>query len=235
MATNMVSTPSALVPTGIRRLPPTVLVGGLALALIVWIAREMPEVATGFGFSPGGLSNISQVLAPAVMMALFIERSTEVVITSWRDPQLQALQHAADGAVGVERVDAQQRVDFYRLETQRLAFMISFSLALITAVVGFRVVQPLLDPEQAKAVIGARDHSQWIWFSRLDVLITGLLIAGGADGIHTIVSTITAFLDSTRDRAAGGASAGMTPQPAAPVQQRAVAADAPAAPEAAAS
>src|SRR5512146_1708132 len=125
MATNMASNPAGLVPAGIRRLPPSLLVGGLALVLIVWIAREMPEVATGFGFSPGGLSNISQVLAPAVMMALFIERSTEVIITSWRDPRLQALQHAADCAAGVERVEAQQRVDFYRLETQRLAFMIS--------------------------------------------------------------------------------------------------------------
>jgi hypothetical protein len=105
----------------------------------------------------------------------------------------------------------------------------------IAALVGVRMIQPLLDPAGVSAIRDARGRQgQWFWFTNLDILLTGLLMAGGADGIHRIITTFTAFLDSTRDRisasvASDGTQAASTPQPAAPVQQHPTPATAPAA------
>jgi hypothetical protein len=118
---------------------------------------------------------------------------------------------------------ARRALDYYRLETQRLAFLVSFSLALVTSLVGLRVVQPLIDPAALASMAKEPAYRlQLLWLSRLDILLTGLLIAGGADGIHKIVTTFTAFLDATRNRTAapeGDRRGSETPQPASPVQQ----------------
>lgn len=217
------------------RLTSTATIGVLALIVIAFIASQTAE-SVGIGFSAVGFSNIGQVLAPAVLMSLFIERATEVVVASWRSPQVQQLQHEIDVAAESGRLQAQRALDFYRLETQRIAFVLSFSLAVISALVGVRVVEPLLDPAAMSAIRGeTRQHSQWIWLRNLDILLTGLLMAGGADGIHRIVTTFTAFLDSIRDRVSAtvtsdGGQTAPSPQPAAPVQQH----PAPAAPPVAA-
>ncbi len=219
------------------RLPATVVLAVLGLALVT-LARAQVGTVLGVKFAAEGFTNIGQVLAPLLLMALFIERATEVVITSWRDPESQRLQHELDAAGDANRLQAQQAVDFYRLETQRLAFLISAALAIVAAVVGLRIIQPLLDPSavqrladpvNAARIVGqpAPDgvsvqaaQTQWFWLSSLDVVLTGLLIAGGADGIHQVITTFTTFLDSTRDRAATlGGPAPAAPQPAAPVQQ----------------
>jgi hypothetical protein len=217
--------------TQARRLSSTTLVAGLALVVIAFVAWRTAG-SVGIGFSSVGFSNIGQVLAPAVLISLFIERAAEVVITSWRSPQVQHLQHEIDVATDDAQIQAQRVLDFYRLETQRIAFVLSFSLAVIAALVGVRVVEPLLDQSAMNSV--RRDHlTQWSWLRNLDILLTGLLMAGGADGIHRIITTFTAFLDSTRDRISasvggGGPLAASAPQAAAPVQQH----PAPAAPAA---
>jgi hypothetical protein len=207
-----------------RRPSTTVTVAGAALLVIAFIAWQTAG-SMGIAFSTVGFSNIGQVLAPAVLISLFIERATEVVITSWRSPQVQRLQHEMDVATEDARLYAQRVLDFYRLETQRIAFVLSFALAVIAALVGVRVLQPLLDPAAVSATRGARDQqAQLFWLRNLDILLTGLLMAGGADGIHRIITTFTAFLDSTRDRisnsvATDGVQPASAPQPAAPVQQ----------------
>jgi hypothetical protein len=204
--------------------------GGVSLALIGWIASQTPD-ALGLAFSTTGLQNVGQVLTPVALMSVFIERASEVVITTWRSDEMQRRQHALETAQGDSKTFAQHALDFYRLETQRLAFVVSFSLAVIAALVGLRVVQPLLDPTVFASLQKVPAyHLQLLWLSRLDIVLTGLLMAGGADGIHKIITTFTAFLDATRDRAAGSGSAPMpamqAPMSAAPVQQQPQAADA---------
>jgi hypothetical protein len=200
------------------------LVWAVALvALIAYVARAVAGAAW-IGFSTEGMNNIGQILAPVVLMSLFIERATEVIISSWRDPAAQHLQHVVDAAEGDSQIFAQRNLDFYRLNTQRIAFALSFTLAVITALVGFRVVEPLLDAKVLEhmrelARSSATVRAQLLWLGRLDILLAGLLMAGGADGIHQIVTTFTSFLDSTRDRAAApaGAAGSSGVQPQAPL------------------
>ena len=198
---------------------------GLASLAIILAVASQTAGAVGIAFSAEGMNNIGQILAPVVLMSLFIERVTEVLISAWRVPESQRLQHAVDVAEADYKVYAQRELDFYRIGTQRLAFTISFTFAVVTALVGFRVVEPLLDAASVKALAGGQKD----WLRNLDIVLAGLLMAGGADGIHKIVTTFTAFLDATRNRAAASQSAGATqpaqaPLAAAPVQQNTLAA-----------
>jgi hypothetical protein len=148
-----------------------------------------------YAFSPSGVANIGQTLAPLVMVAAFIERAVEVVITAWRDEAALRLQHAADKASTPEDVAARKHdLDLYKLQTQRHAFTISLAFALIAAIVGVRAVTPLI------AATADRPANQQLGFAVFEVLLTALLLAGGSDGIHQLVTTVTQFLDSTKDK-----------------------------------
>jgi hypothetical protein len=216
------STVVAPPPSGdrLRRLVgSTAFFAAVLVLLVLYVTMQVPD-AKGLRFSQQAFQNIGQILTPVVLMSLFIERATEVIVTSWRNPEAQRLQHEVDVAAGLDRVAAQRALDFYRLKTQRIAFLILATFAVLTAMVGLRAVEPLL---VADALNQKLDPGQVRWFHLLDIVVTGLLMAGGADGIHQIVSTFTAFLDSTRDRAAapagGGGGQAQAPMPAAPVQQ----------------
>jgi hypothetical protein len=107
------ATAARLLGTGTtaRRLSSTAAIGGAALVVIALIALQTTG-SMGIGFSSVGFANIGQVLAPAVLISLFIERATEVVITSWRSPQVQRLQHEMDAATDDARIQAQRVLDF---------------------------------------------------------------------------------------------------------------------------
>ena len=184
--------------TGSRRFV-TVVTGAAAVAaaVVVWVANQTAGTAAAT-FSDGGLQNIAVVLSPLVLIALFIERAVEVVISSWRDHDAdvleQKLKAATDGGDAVSIQHAQLNLNRYKLDTRRLSFIVSLMLALVAGLVGVRAISPLVDA-----------GAQGLWFRRFDIVITGLLLAGGADGIHKIVTTFTTFLDSTRKRAEAAA------------------------------
>jgi hypothetical protein len=147
-----------------------------------------------FAFSPSGIANIGQTLAPLFMMAAFIERAVEVVITAWRDETALKLQHAADTAGPEDVASKRHELDLYKLQTQRHAFTISLALALMAAIVGVRALTPLV------AAATDRPPNQQLGFTIFEVLLTALLLAGGSDGIHQLVTTVTQFLQSTKDK-----------------------------------
>jgi hypothetical protein len=164
----------------------------------VYLANSIPE-ARGLAYSPEGLQNIGQVMAPLILLALFVERACEVVISAWRDHGAQVLQHKVEAAAPASAPFAQQTLDLYRVHTQKLAFIITFTLALFGALVGVRAIEPLLATGLLDG-LKAANAAQYLWFHRFDIVITALLVGGGADGMHKIVSTFTEFLDSTRRR-----------------------------------
>ena len=60
-----------------------------------------------------------------------------------------------------------------------------------------RAVSALLD-RAALASLSTRQH---LGFTVFDVLLTTLLLSGGSDGIHQVVTTITTYLDANRSSA----------------------------------
>lgn len=156
--------------------------------LVLWqVYTQTAAGAPALTFSDNALQNIGNVLAPLAVIALFIERAVEVVITAWRDPGAMRLKHDLKAAPADRKAGIQQELDHYRLHTQRFSFGTSITLSLVAAMVGVRGVAPLLT---GAPTAGA--------FQGFDIVVTALLLAGGADGLHQIMTTFTDFLDNTK-------------------------------------
>jgi hypothetical protein len=138
-------------------------------------------------FSPDGIQNVGRTLAPLVAMAAFIERAVEIAIATSRGPGTLELKRALAAAEDAEKDAARRRLDEYKLYTQRYSFAISLGLSLFASMVGVRAVTPLLTAQPTNR-----------YYNLFDVLITSLLLAGGCDGIHQVVTTITTMLDTSK-------------------------------------
>ena len=74
---------------------------------------------------------------------------------------------------------------------RRRTTILGMVLGVLAAMVGARALGPFVDVNQlAKGVVWG---GQSAWFASVDVLITGGLLAGGADGIHQIVNRFLEF------------------------------------------
>lgn len=153
-----------------------------ALLLLVVVSAVFVLWSQGGGGTlafPHSIDTIGQTLAPLIAIAAFIERAVEVFIAPWRDPGALALQGPA--------------LDRYKIQTQTYAFSVSLGLSLFASMVGVRGVSALVDPS-------ALPPHQRMWFTVFDEIITSLLLAGGSDGIHQLVTTITTFLDKSKEK-----------------------------------
>jgi hypothetical protein len=155
-------------------------------------------------FSEAGISSLANVLAPLVVLALFIERAVEVVMTAWRAEgqrwRKDRLEHEKKLAERSCHYDeawrAYQELNAYVAVSQRLAFLTAIVFGFLVSIVGVRAMEMLME---AGAVV-AQPVSQRDWFIGVDIALTSLLLAGGADGIHRLVITFQAFVTSTRER-----------------------------------
>lgn len=157
------------------------------------------------------VTNITGLLAPLAFAAAIIERSVEILVSPWRDAQASQLQ-AAVSAIKARadapdaETSAKNAADLkaaldafeeYRGETQRYAFGVSLGLSMLTTIVGVRALSPFLD----NAKFHATSHAQQLYFLCLDVALSAALLAGGADGIHSLVNAVTSFFDATAQKA----------------------------------
>lgn len=185
---------------------PLYVASAAAVLAAAWLARQTAG-AVVLAPSTAGLQNVGAVLAPLFAAAAFIERASEVVISSTRDRGALLIQQNIEKSTGDTQAAWQRGLDIYRFHTQRYAFVTSLFLAFFAAVVGVRAVGPLLDlspfATPVAAGVAAASPGQAAWFPVFDIAITALLLAGGADGIHQVVTTITDFLDKTRKGGSG--------------------------------
>ena len=167
----------------------------------IWLRWE------GVGLSVK-VSNIASLLAPLVFAAAIIERAVEILVSPWRDAQASKLERIVSAIEArspdpvtsaqnaAELKAASDALDEYRGETQKYAFGVSLALSILAAMVGVRALDPFLD----NAKFHATSHSQQIYFLSLDVALSAALLAGGADGIHSVVNSVTSFFDAASQK-----------------------------------
>jgi hypothetical protein len=148
-------------------------------------------------FHPLSPVQLAEILMPLIVLSLFIERSVEVFVAAWRQGHQERL------AINHERADSddarygvRHEISAYRDDTRFIALLASVCGGVAVATLGVRAVAPLVDAD----MLAALAHWQQLAFSLLDVLITGALIAGGADGLHKIVSAFTSFVEQSSRR-----------------------------------
>jgi hypothetical protein len=147
------------------------------------------------------LATLTSLLSPIAFAAAVVERAVEILISPWRDTGASKLQRAlaaiqarpAEAAKAADLQTASGALDDYRGVTQQYAFAVSMLLSLLVSISGVRALQPFL-AENALNVLATNQRG---FFFTVDVLLTALLLSGGADGVHSIVNAVTTFFDAT--------------------------------------
>jgi hypothetical protein len=140
---------------------------------------------------------IATLLSPLILVAAFIERAVEIIVSPMRDPGATPLRSrlAAEQAMtppdSQAVADAQKALADYQGVTQQYALSAAFVLGLLAAFVGVRALGVFL-PTPHDAFKGA----QLTAFTTYDVFLTAALLAGGASGLHSPINAFTSYFDS---------------------------------------
>ncbi|MGB9457104.1 MAG: hypothetical protein WCB12_13740 [Bryobacteraceae bacterium] len=157
------------------------------------------------------LTDLSGLLAPLAFAAAVIERAVEILVSPWRDAEASTLENAmaaikarpADPAANAQNAAelkaASNALDEYRGNTQRYAFAVSLTLSVLVSIAGVRALGPFVDANKLKDPVFTHG-AQYLFFLCVDVVLSAALLAGGADGIHSVVNAVTSFFDGVTSK-----------------------------------
>lgn len=170
----------------------------LALAVACVVFRYAPGPIRFGQFSA---AQFTQQLTPLFLVALLIERSLEVFLTTLRGPEAANLQRKVDKATQFAAADptqlpkvqeAQDALATYKSVTQQIAMPVALVLGLLISAIGVRCLGNLVADNIFK------DHPlQKEWFTCSDVLLTGALVGGGSDFVHQFITSLTDFINKS--------------------------------------
>ena len=171
-----------------------VLILAAALALLYYTK------STGISFKSFTESDVLAIITSMFVVAVFMERSIEAILTPIRAPdrqkieqELEDIRRAAetDDSKKAQRVEKERELETYRLNTAQRAYWLSFGFGLIISVVGVRTLAGLVNPDDLKAL---GDIHRTL-FSFVDIVLTGGVIAGGSAAIDKIGRAISEFFN----------------------------------------
>ncbi len=161
----------------------------IALGLLVLYAMWQAVDYSPLEFDEEGLANLGMVLAPLVAVAAFIERTVEVILTPTRGDTAGKLRHQLEvkKEAGADVGDLEEKIRDYSLGTRRYAFLLAVALGLVASMLGLRALENLVITPAGSPLDPA--------VQRFDMLLTGLVVGGGADGIHKPVKAFTDYME----------------------------------------
>ena len=173
----------------------------LGLGLVYWL-KPAPIPFTNY--SP---AVFVQQLTPLLLVAIFIERSLEVVVTVWQGDRLALLEQRVNQAAALPETDptrtaslaaANDALQLCKCSTKQKALPLALILGVVISSLGVRGLGNFADLEKVV------DHTtQKYLFNLADVLLTGALMGGGSDFVHKIITTLTEIMDATSQRSKG--------------------------------
>jgi hypothetical protein len=148
------------------------------------------------------LPKIWSLLGGVVVVTIVVERAMEVLLTPLRAPksekigqEIKKLEEEIElkpiATRGVNHVwgdlieKRDERLD-HKSFTRKLSFAISIPIGISISTLGFRILAPLVLPESLGNLQGISKVS----FHGLDIILSGLLIAGGSDWIHRLMNLV---------------------------------------------
>ena len=175
------------------------------VALLVIAANKLaPDPVT---FKPITKDSFMGTLSWLFVVALFIERAVEVIVSVMRDsgaaPMADAVKAAKEKAAEQVRVTpgavayldglhaAQKTLSAYRAETKEFALCVSFVLSLFVSLAGVRAFD---------SIVNKVPDANWL-FATADMIVTGAVLAGGTDAIHQMANVFTDFMTRASEKA----------------------------------
>lgn len=160
----------------------------LLIRLVIGLVVCLPVLAAAWWWQPSvvaaGLSTSALLahLGILLLTALFVERASEVVLTSWRAEQSDRLtlmlamaerhlNDAGDPDSGKVAIELRYQLLAYKARTRLLAMRLGLCLGLLAALAGVRALAPITN-------IQALLPMQRWFFHGLDIALTAALVAG---------------------------------------------------------
>ena len=176
-------------------------IGRIWVALLV-AALVIVVVVQGDALTPAGVAVGERPFLTALVqlgilyiVALFVERSLEVLLKAWRQGGKARLEGEGQAAGEGGRAAAESELREYRAGTQRRALLFGLTLGIMVSLSGVRLLGPIFDFGAAASAF------QQAVFQFTDILLTAGLIAGGSATIHELMALIDDFLKASRKRA----------------------------------
>ena len=172
----------------------------LVLILTVALALLYYTKATGVPFKSFTESDVLAIITSMFVVAVFMERSIEAILTPIRAPDRQKIEQELEGIKRAaetddsekgEQIKKEHELQLYKLNTAKHAYWLSFGFGLIISVVGIRTLAGLVNPDDLKAL---GDIHRTL-FSFVDIILTGGVIAGGSAAIDKVGRAISEFFN----------------------------------------
>ena len=175
----------------------------ITISLPIWLTTEavsLKETAS---------SMIIPLLGSLFVIALFLERSLDVFLTTWRaegseklNQEIRNLEHQIskfeDNKDLISDLEKKKQERIERSSKTRLiALWSGLFFGLLVGVVGIRTLQTLVDPVSLSQIPTIQLHL----FRVLDVLLTGGLVAGGSDNIHKLIEVYRNVMETSSTKA----------------------------------
>ncbi len=166
----------------------------VALAVVVVVQGDS---LTAIEMSEGGTPFQTALIQLGILyiVALFVERSLEVLIKAWRQGSKSRLEEQARSAEQSEKVEAEKKLQEYKAGTQRRALLVGLTMGIMVSLSGVRLLGPIFELSSAEASF------QHAVFQFTDIILTAGLIAGGSATIHELMALVDDFLRTSRKRA----------------------------------
>jgi hypothetical protein len=175
---------------------------GITLLIVFLVVYYFPHYIKFKDFT---ISDVTGLLTALLITAVLIERTIELIMHVWREPDKQKIKNEVKQArsrrnnveeATEEEVILTSKIKCYEVVTKSLSVVIAFLLGLIISALGVRILQPLMDHT---AMMNISDLQARL-FTGVDVFITGALIGGGSEGMHKIIDLILSYVEKNRQR-----------------------------------
>ncbi len=188
--------------------------GLVTIGVCIVIALFAARVTDLIRFTSFSAEEFVQLITPLFLTALFIERVLEVFISAWRAAETEKLERdlkAVKDALSAAKESPPVRTKFkladqtgrehdlgvYKATTRRRTWVAGTLLGVIVAALGVRALGLFIDASEFADL----REGQRVWFTRLDILLTGAVLAGGSDSLHQLVNTFTNFMKKSAENA----------------------------------
>ncbi len=188
----------------------------IPLVILLLAAYYLSPVS--MAFNDQGLTILPSIFGYLVLISMFVERAIEVFLSAWRSRGADELDHqiaiakrklddylktAEDKAkliqnetysqlhTALESAETKRRN--YKSESRYISQWLGLAMGVLLSFVGVRVLENLL-------IIGPLEGFQKSAFVAVDVMLTGVAIAGGSDSINKMMKVYSSFMESTAQR-----------------------------------
>jgi len=170
-----------------------------AIAIFSTFFYEFNLIENSIRFKPNIISDLSGIINTLLIVSLAIQSVIEIVVSNIQAPKKEEKKEEKNliqskttddlSNLSIEEINKLNKdIKKISLQTRKISYSISLLLGLLISISGIRIIQPLTSElELSKFQISL--------FHFLDIFLTGALISGGTEGIHSVTKVYKKFIN----------------------------------------